>query len=310
MTGNYDEAANAANHIALCMIGRSSFPQDLTPILSHEIAHGHSDIIHIKAESLVSSTVKDVMHQGLEILQEFYFCRSNKTEHKSTIKSIRWIAIFLQLLYISLASGSAIDVWMNVVLKDVHVGNNVYLDTLLSSLFCVPGAILCTIWIDHIGRRKIITWTIAMSGLSNLFAALISTTASNSSSEGISVMRTISLVILVCLNSASVSSAWIVLNVMISESFPTRIRSAAFAICAVAGRVAMIAAQYINGAWMNHVTNGASVILFISSIELLTGAILSMIVICTCYTHDMTHCPMREEDDNDNCCSFIAELAI
>jgi hypothetical protein len=96
---------------------------------------------------------------------------------------------------------------------------------------------------------------------------------------------------------------------MISESFPTRIRSAAFAICAVAGRVALIAAQYINGAWINHATYGASVILFISSIELLSGAMLSMVVICTCYTCDMTHCPMKEDDGEDNCCSVIAELA-
>jgi hypothetical protein len=47
---------------------------------------------------------------------------------------------------------------------------------------------------------------------------------------------------------------------------------------------------------MNDTAKGASALLLISSVELLTGAAVSLIIISTFYTHDMTHCPMKEED--------------
>jgi hypothetical protein len=51
---------------------------------------------------------------------------------------------------------------------------------------------------------------------------------------------------------------------------------------------------------MDDTAIGASALLLISSGELLAGAVVSLIVISTFYTHDMTHCPMKEEDDEED----------
>lgn len=310
LTGNYDEAASTANHIAMCMIGFPMYYRYFAPLHSTEIFHHHPEVRRSSRDadtsSLPSTHATEMMRQSLTIFREFYFYSINTDSNGFTTRKVRWIAIFLQFLYVTLSSGSAINVWMNVILKNIHVSNNVYFDTLLSSIFSIPGAIICTFCIDEIGRRKMITWTMSLSGLSYLLAAWISTTSASNNFLGTTV-RTFFLVMLVCLSSASMSSAWTVLNVMISESFPTRMRSAAFAICAIAGRFSLIATQYINGAWMNNTAIGASALLLVSSGELLTGAAVSLIIISTCYTHDMTHCPMKEEDDEEETSVCIEE---
>ena len=112
----------------------------------------------------------------------------------------------------------------------------------------------------------------------------------SASSNGGYRSRTIPIVASICLYSAFLSSTWTVMFVMISESFPTKVRSAATALCAASGRIASIVTQYVNGSWVDH--DQPLVVLLIGSCVLLFGAMIS----CVVPLDEMTHRPIRDDD--------------
>ena len=307
MVGDYEKAAFNANRIANQIMGwrypqnlATTIPNAMTSLeLSHYYTHLQQQGDQPTTNASTVNNIREVLLQCRAILYQFYNHYSNDVSHSNVRNThrVRWIAIYLQLLYMALSAGASVNVWMNVILKNIHVGNNIYFDSLLSSFFCIPGAAICSILIDRIGRRKLITSSMAFAGFALLFAAWI-VGSSQSYDNNTSTVRTVALVWLVCLYNASMSCSWTVLNVMISESFPTKIRSAAFAICGAAGRLSLIGTQYVNGAWMNRSPSfGALAVLLIGGLQISLGAILSMIVITFYYTHDMTHCPMKDDDE-------------
>lgn len=163
----------------------------------------------------------------------------------------------LQMVWFSLSFGSyGLVTWINTLFVEVHL-HNIYFNALLFAASNLPGNIITAIWLDKIGRGKMLTGSVIAAATSLLtFAA------------SAFYLNSFGVVASACAFQCFTVAAWNTIDVMTTELFPTTVRSSGMGMCSASGRIGAMVAQFVNGALVANPVR----LLLVASATLLLGA--------------------------------------
>mmetsp|Transcript_30811 Transcript_30811/g.57452 ORF Transcript_30811/g.57452 Transcript_30811/m.57452 type:complete len:509 (-) Transcript_30811:162-1688(-) len=159
-------------------------------------------------------------------------------------------------IWFTLSFGSyGISTWITVLFEDVGIGN-VYASAFIFALANLPGNIVSILYVEQIGRRRLLYYGMLLAGVSTI---------------GFAVGTSVPALVVICatlFNAFSVAG-WNALDCMSVENFPTEIRTSAMGVLAASGRIGAISAQFVNGSLEENVP----VLLFVTSGCMIMGGI-------------------------------------
>lgn len=199
--------------------------------------------------------------------------------------SLRTSTIVMLFIWFTLCFGSyGITTWIAVLFDDIGMSNP-YFDSFLFALANLPGNVISLLFIEKLGRRRLLTWGMCLSAVAAIgFAVDTSNTAI--------------VILCACLFNAFSVVGWNSLDCMSAELFPTCVRTSAMGLLAACGRLGAIAAQFVNGSLETNV----SLLLLITGACMISGGIASWIL-----PHDVSGQEVIEEVDE---CSSYSKIAV
>lgn len=222
---------------ALVKVKTRSFSTDA------EARGGATSFAGVTGKGEVLSATQQEAQPGLGILVLF--------ERKLLPSTLIYMSIWFCLSF----GSYGISTWITVLFEDVGIGN-VYASAFIFALANLPGNIVSILYVEQIGRRKLLFYGMLFAGLSTIGFAL-----------GTSVPAVV--VISATLFNAFSVAGWNSLDCMSVENFPTEIRTSAMGVLAASGRIGAISAQFVNGSLENNVP----VLLFVTSGCMILGGI-------------------------------------
>mmetsp|Transcript_12240 Transcript_12240/g.18533 ORF Transcript_12240/g.18533 Transcript_12240/m.18533 type:complete len:400 (-) Transcript_12240:156-1355(-) len=140
----------------------------------------------------------------------------------------------IMLIWFTLSFGSyGLSTWITVLFEDIGMGN-VYASAFIFALANLPGNMVSIMYMDRIGRRRLLTGGMVLAAISAIGFA-----------EGASHPS----VVILCatlFNAFSVAG-WNALDCLSVENFPTEVRTTAMGVLAASGRIGAVCAQFVNG---------------------------------------------------------------
>ena len=267
-----EEACREANRVADSMCYKGPM-LEVEEIIHHYQKSKHQNteedmIVEAEEEEIASSSRRRRIWQ---IIQEVMI-----TLLKPYSKELRAQTFLLQLLSFSMSFGAGLNTWINAIFKQIHL-SNIYMHSIYFALANIPGTIAAGLFIDRMGRKPLLVSSMILSSISlwvfanNLDNDLI-VTISACSFHGFLVIARCTFI---CVNS---------------ELFPTEIRGTGVGICAAVGRLASMAAQFVNGSLVDR----PNALVSVSSISILSGACFSMFLV------DMSNQPLSDGVDSSS----------
>lgn len=264
--GDCEGAARCANRTALAMGYRGA------PLGADEVATTYGRTC-CRAYGQSASTS---LRRGWESIQTIYK------------KDLRRPTIIIQVLWVSASIGAALAYWINTLFQNLHL-SNVYASFVLLNCAAIPGNLASALLTDRVGRNAFFAASMLLSGLALFTVAAVVSTGSDTDSTDLS-SRTVPIVLATSFYYASLTAVYTVLYVMVSELFPTAVRSTGIAVCATFGRIASFAAQFVNGALIDR----PAALLSVGASVMFAGGILSMCFPPT----EMSRRPVLDIHDN------------
>ena len=132
------------------------------------------------------------------------------------------------------------SVFLNELFEDVGL-SNAYGDTFIFALANLPGNIVSIIFVESLGRRRLLSYGMCLASIS-LIGFIIDPTEASVVVLSASLFNAFSVV------------GWNSLDCMSVEYFPTSSRTSAMGFLAACGRFGAISAQFVNGSLENNVT--------------------------------------------------------
>eukprot|EP00934_Nitzschia_sp_Nitz4_P005028 Nitzschia sp. Nitz4//scaffold30_size153850//72090//73736//NITZ4_002779-RA/size153850-processed-gene-0.42-mRNA-1//-1//CDS//3329547267//5018//frame0 len=243
LQGQHSQALNAVNSLAQSMSYRGSLMslEEVTQCFSQ--THGPSS-------AQARQGVCTVLWKSLVA----FFVSASKL-YTPQLYSTTWP---LQMVWFSLSFGSyGLMTWINTIFVQVHL-KDVYFNALLFAISNLPGNILTAVWMDSVGRSRLLVGCVLLSAVSLLTFALCVQTSSPGG-----------IVLSACLFQCFTVACWNVIDTLSSELFPTQVRSTGMGVCAASGRIGAMVAQLVNGALVERPTR----LLMVASTTLLLGAL-------------------------------------
>mmetsp|Transcript_8943 Transcript_8943/g.13438 ORF Transcript_8943/g.13438 Transcript_8943/m.13438 type:complete len:486 (+) Transcript_8943:92-1549(+) len=195
--------------------------------------------------------------------------RANSSSSSVSITSIQELTILhlfrpelirttvnIMLIWFTLSFGSyGLSTWITVLFEDIGMGN-VYASAFIFALANLPGNLVSIVYMDRIGRRRLLTGGMVLAAFSAVGFA-----------EGASHPP----VVILCatlFNAFSVAG-WNALDCLSVENFPTEVRTTAMGVLAASGRVGAVCAQFVNGTLEKNVP----LLLFVTSGCMFVGGV-------------------------------------
>lgn len=264
--GRYHEAALVVNDLAKLM-----GYDHASPLTAHEIEY-HSDFEESdNREGLELASNLDMAWDGVKSVLKLYTGELAKT------------TVLLQVVYFCLSFGSyGLMTWINAIFQQVNM-ENLYFNAFLFALANLPGNLASGMFVDSIGRKMMLVWSMSLASLAvALFAMAVAMPDSD--------LRTFVIVFNACAFQAFAIAGWNVTSLLSSEHFPTQVRSTGLGICISSGRIASMVAQFVNGALIDNPVR----LLLVSSFFLLAGAMAPLWL-----PFDMSRAPLTDSIDKN-----------
>lgn len=169
--------------------------------------------------------------------------------------------LVLMVIWFMLCFGSyGISTWISELFIDIGV-SNAYADAFIFALANLPGNIISICYVETLGRRRLLTYGMGLSGLA-AFGFAIDTKQKEL------------VVLFAALFNAFSTVGWNSLDCLSVESFPTNVRTSAMGILAASGRMGAIVAQFVNGSLEDNVP----ALLGVTSVFMILGGLLSWLL--------------------------------
>ncbi|KAL9184230.1 hypothetical protein ACHAXT_002316 [Thalassiosira profunda] len=209
------------------------------------------------------------------------------------VKGMYRRTIPLQLTYFSLTLVTGVATWWTKIFQNLELQTDAYALSFYHTLAQVPGMLLASGLIDWVGRRRLV-----IIGFGGGFATLLvlSTLATTIQSNGGGGYYSILVLAVACFYTVSLCVAWLSLDCLSAESFPTKIRSTGRGVCVATGRLAGFCVQFTYGPLISQ--NRLSYMLGLASLFAVGG------VVASCRTTDTTNIDLQDHweyaDDGSN----------
>eukprot|EP00903_Cladosiphon_okamuranus_P018072 g16631.t1 len=175
---------------------------------------------------------------------------------------LRRSAIILVVVWFTISYGSyGVATWNNQLFADVGLSNP-YLCSFIYSLSNLPGNVGSILLVERIGRKPLLSASMALAALAATLFAL-------GSGSGAWVV-----VSAACLFNSFSTCGWNALGVVSTEAFPTTARVSGMGLVSAAGRLGSIAAQFVNGSLEENVL----VLLMVTSGFMFAGGVASLLL--------------------------------
>jgi VNT family MFS transporter (synaptic vesicle glycoprotein 2) len=206
----------------------------------------------------------------------------------------------LQLLWFCLSFATyGITTWINALFVQIGLLENLYINSFLFALATLPGNIVTLLYSDKVGRKKILIGSLigAACGLVMFAITVYAGVARDDKGENVSSTARACVIVFACAFQAFGTMSWNVIDIISSELFPTKIRSAGMGLCTATGRLGGILAQCVNA---NLIDDTPARVLVIASISLLLGSGAPLIL-----ERDMTMEELKDDvlDGSEDCCA-------
>jgi MFS family permease len=169
--------------------------------------------------------------------------------------------LLFMCVWFMLSFGSyGISTWAAVLFTDVGI-SNVYAATFIYACANLPGNIVSIVYMDMIGRQRILQYGMGLAAVSV---------------TGFAVDTKDAAIVVLCaalFNAFSVAG-WNALDCMTAEEFPTQCRTTAMGVIAAAGRLGAVSAQFVNGSLQSNIP----LLLFVTCGCMLCGAFTSSLL--------------------------------
>ena len=152
LAGRFEEAAKQANSVARAMGFDGTMLQ--TTELEHHYLHSNEG----NDNRGYRKTFSEALEEATNGLKDLYS------------PSLRTSTISLQVLWFCIGSGSGFGTWLLPIFEEVHI-NRVYLTLFLYWLANVPGLFTAAVFIDKLGRKKVLITSLICAGICMLFFA-------------------------------------------------------------------------------------------------------------------------------------------
>lgn len=174
---------------------------------------------------------------------------------------MRSTTIIFMIIWFTLSFGSyGIGTWISSLFIDVGI-NNPYSASFIFAMANLPGNIVSFMFIETLGRRKLLSIGMTCAAISALAFAL------DTSSQGV-------VIACAALFNAFSVMGWNSLDALSCESFPTDVRTSGMGVLSSSGRLGAIAAQFVNGSLEKNVP----LLLFVTSTCTLCGGLVSWLL--------------------------------
>eukprot|EP00953_Heterococcus_sp_UTEX-ZZ885_P012726 7288-Heterococcus_DN1.PRE.2 len=168
----------------------------------------------------------------------------------------------LMLVWFSLSYGSyGVSTWSSTLFTDIGLGNP-FLSSLVYSLANLPGNVFSVLFVERIGRKRLLASSMALAAAAAALFAL--------GTRGGAVLIVGAAA---AFNAFSVAG-WNCLDALSAESFPTDVRTTALGLVAASGRAGSIAAQFVNGSLEHNIP----LLLLVTSGLMLLGAAVTLLL--------------------------------
>lgn len=263
----HSEALNITNSLAQEMTYRGSL---MTLKEMEKCFPDHSPEHHRRPNQFFAAQTSMFSIMGTAFTEFLVSARKLYSPH---LRQTTWP---LQMVWFSLSFGSyGLMTWINTLFVEVHL-QNVYFNALLFAISNLPGNLLTAIWMDRVGRPRMLVTSVVAAATSLLMFAYCA-----------EILNATGIVVSACSFQCFTIAAWNVIDTLSSELFPTAVRSTGMGVCAASGRIGAMVAQFVNGALVGKPVR----LLLVASGTLLLGATTP----CLLPNADITGQPVQDE---------------
>mmetsp|Transcript_4010 Transcript_4010/g.10163 ORF Transcript_4010/g.10163 Transcript_4010/m.10163 type:complete len:601 (+) Transcript_4010:125-1927(+) len=193
----------------------------------------------------------------------------------------------LQLSYFSLTLVSGVATWLTKIFQNLDLQTDAYALSFYQTLSQIPGVIIASGLIDLVGRRQLV---IIGFGSGSATLILLAATANKIKySEGGGGGYALIVLALACVYTISLCVAWLAVECLSAESFPTKVRSTGRGVCVATGRLAGFCVQFWYGPLVNQ--NRLSFMMGLASLFSMGGVAASYL------TTDTTNVDLQDHWD-------------
>jgi len=208
------------------LIGAGKLEEAKTIIRKAASVNGREVPEHLLKEADMVDTTENVKEVEQEVNKTTVLdlFRPNKMAVRTLNMCFQWFSVTMCYYGLSFASTS--------------LGSDTFVSFQLSVFVEIPGYIFCIIVMDCWGRRPILSFCQAMSGISCIFCGLLMT----SEDPGLVTLR----LLLSLLGKFGASASFAIVYVYTAEMFPTVIRNQAVGTCSLVARLGGIGALLLD----------------------------------------------------------------
>lgn len=197
-----------------------------------EVSQNLSKIIKIN-KVVLPDDMKDVLENRPEFIKNDIDPNTvydKNDPEKKIVQILKYPKMLLWIVACAICWAASIMVYYGLSYTSVDIGGNKFMNYILVSLADTPGQIITFIYVDRIGRRKLLIITFFTSGVALMIAAFIG---------DIYWLR----LLLFLIGKCSVGSSFSAIYIFTSEFLPTFARHRLFGICSSVGRLGSIVAS-------------------------------------------------------------------
>ncbi|KAL7551344.1 hypothetical protein ACHAWF_015744 [Thalassiosira exigua] len=275
--GNLEKAVQSANSIAsrLSCAGRLLTVDELAENSLKSKMVGESSHT-VSAVGSIERLLRDIWLRLTSIKQVF-----RDGMHRITVP--------LQLTFVFLTIVSGVEMWWTRVFQSLDLSTDPYALSFFHSMAGIPGVMLASGLIDKLGRRRMLLIGLCGGSANLLLIAWLVNTIQHMETDAGEHGYPLIILALTCVQTICLYLAWLALDCLSAEAFPTKIRSTGRSACVATGRVAGIFAQYLYGPLISQ--NQLSCMLGLGSLFAICGAVAAFL------TTDTTHIDLQDHWD-------------
>eukprot|EP00581_Thalassiosira_minuscula_P012641 CAMPEP_0183731332 /NCGR_PEP_ID=MMETSP0737-20130205/35073_1 /TAXON_ID=385413 /ORGANISM="Thalassiosira miniscula, Strain CCMP1093" /LENGTH=577 /DNA_ID=CAMNT_0025964033 /DNA_START=70 /DNA_END=1803 /DNA_ORIENTATION=- len=201
----------------------------------------------------------------------------------------------LQMAYFCLTLATGVMQWWTKIFQMLDLEIDAYVLSFYHTCAQIPGMMLATGLIDYVGRRRfVIIGFSSGSVILTVLSAIVNPIKKveeeiADSGEGGGGQYSFLILVMACLYSISLCVAWLSLDCLSAESYPTKVRSTGRGVCVATGRMAGFCVQFLYGPLINQ--GFVSRMLGLASVFSLAGVVIS------CQTTDTTNIDLQDHWD-------------